>query len=179
MILYGADGLTGRQQAYELLRLAAAEQWGSQTLPPIRRGGHGKPCFAGLERRQFNLSHSGPLALCVLDGAPVGVDIQVVKAWRPSLPARVCSEAELAWLGQGEEFWPRFTLLWALKESRVKYSGEGLTRRIAGIRVPLPERLDAPCRLEGLWFRAYEGDGWRGAVCGRTPPPDEIRWVTL
>lgn len=179
MVLYGAEGLTQRRQAYELLRLAAEEQWGLSTLPQIQRGGRGKPCFAGAEGRHFNLSHSGALALCALDGAPVGADIQVVKTWRPGLPARVCSGAELDWLGQGEEFWPRFTLLWTLKECRVKYSGEGLTRKISGIRVPLPERLDEPCRLEGLWFRTYEGAGWRGAVCGETLPPDAIRWVVL
>lgn len=179
MILYGADGLTQRRQAYELLRLAAAEQWGYSSLPPILRDGHGKPHFAGQEPHHFNLSHSGGLALCVLDDAPVGVDIQIVKAWRPSLPARACSQEELAWLGQGEDFWPRFTLLWALKESRVKCSGEGLTRRIAGIRVPLPEHPDGPYALENLWFQAYQGDGWRGAVCGRTPPPAEIRWMVL
>lgn len=177
VVLYGTDVLIQRRQAYDLLALAAAEQWGLSPLPPMERGAHGKPCFAGRGEYQFNLSHSGSLALCALDRLPVGVDIQIVRTWRPGLLRRVCSETELDWVNRGEEVWSRFTQLWALKESRVKYSAEGLTRPIAGIRVPLPECLERPYFLDGLWFRAYEGDGWRGAVCGENPPPDGIRWI--
>ena len=55
------------------------------------------------------------MALCALDGAPVGVDIQIAREWRAGLPGRVCSGAELAWLEGQPELWPAFTLLWTLK----------------------------------------------------------------
>lgn len=83
MILYGAEGLTARDQAHRLLALAAAEHWGLSPLPALDRAEHGKPFFPGLPERQFNLSHSGPLALCALDRRPVGVDIQTVGPHRP------------------------------------------------------------------------------------------------
>ena len=100
MILYGAEGLTARDQAHRLLALAAAEHWGLSPLPALDRAEHGKPFFPGLPERQFNLSHSGPLALCALDRRPVGVDIQTVGPHRPRILQRVCSREERAWLAR-------------------------------------------------------------------------------
>ena len=77
MVIYSANGLTRRSQARELLALAAKEHWGLSPLPEIARHEGGKPFFPGHEDLHFNLSHSGELALCALDGAPVGADIQV------------------------------------------------------------------------------------------------------
>lgn len=175
--MYGATGLTQRGQAHDLLALAVREHWGLSPLPPIRREGKGKPAFSDHPGREFNLSHSGSLALCALDGAPVGVDIQIVKPWRPGLPRKVCSPEELTWLETGGDRWERFTQLWTLKECLVKYSGEGLTRSIAGIRIPLPIEGQEVYLMDGLYFRIYRGEGWRAAVCGQTPPPKAIKWI--
>ncbi len=179
MVIYGTCRLTSRSQAYGLLALAAGEHWGLSPLPALARQAGGKPYFPDAADYSFNLSHSGHLALCALDCAPVGVDIQMVKAWRPALVRRVCSSRELDWLGpeDRETYWSRFTQLWALKECRVKHSGAGLRQPIAQIQVPLPEGAQGLYRLDGLWFRLYSGEGWQGAVCGLGPPPEEIRWV--
>lgn len=173
MIVYQAKGLMSRAQARDLLALAAKEVWGLSPLPEIARLEHGKPWFPEREDLHFNLSHSGDLAVCALDGASVGVDIQIVKQWRPNLPKRVCSPAELAWLERQSEPWSAFALLWTLKESRAKQSGRGLlTTSIPDIRVPLP--ADGPVRLDGLWFRTWTGPGWAAAVCGLSEPPEKI-----
>ena len=177
MVVYGADGLTSRHQAYDLLAQCVRLHWGLETLPEIGRAPEGKPYFPGHSGREFNLSHSGPLALCALDRQPVGVDIQVVKVWRESLPRRVCSPEELAWLERQPQLWSSFSALWALKESRVKCTGRGLRERLSGIRVPIPRPGESLSSLDGMWFRLYEGDGWRGAACGFSPPPDKIRWL--
>lgn len=172
MILYRARGLTSRAQARELLTLAVKEAWGLSPLPEIARREGGKPYFPGHEELYFNLSHSGNLALCALDSAPVGADIQVVKGWRPSLPRLVCSAEELDWLERQPEPWPAFTLLWTLKEARVKENGQGLTFPIRDIRVPLPAA--GPVLLDGLWFRTWSGPGWAAAVCGHSEPPENF-----
>lgn len=172
MVVYGANGLTARSQARELLALAVREVWGLSPLPRIDRREGGKPFFLELEELYFNLSHSGNLALCALDTAPVGADIQIVKEWRPSLPRRVCSPDELAWLEGQPEFWPAFTRLWALKEARAKESGQGLSRPIRDIRVPLPK--EGAVLFDGLWFRSWSGPGWAAAVCGHTEPPEHF-----
>ena len=127
-----------------------------------------------LPERQFNLSHSGPYALCALDRRPVGVDIQTVGPHRPRILQRVYSREERAWLDEQSDLWAAFAQLWALKESRAKYTGAGLTSTIAEIRVPLP--APGVLTLDGLHFRVYSGPGWRAAACGESPPPEEILW---
>jgi len=179
VVLYGAKNLERREQAYDLLALAARETWNWQELPDIVRLEGGKPCFGGEETRQFNLSHSGSFALCALDEKAVGVDIQIVKSWRPGLPQRVCSEWELAWLEERGGSWDAFALLWALKESKIKQSGRGLRDSVRGISVPLPEKEASLYELDGLWFRTYTGDGWAAAACGVNPPPEELLWRAL
>lgn len=178
MVLYGTQCPQARSQAYRLLALAAKEAWGLPQLPPLARRSGGKPYFPQHPGLEFNLSHSGPLALCALDSAPVGVDIQQVRAMRPGLPARVCSPQQLAWVEAGDR-WRRFAQLWSLKEALVKYTGTGLTRSIPGIQIPLLEGEDTLAQLDGLWFRVYRGEGWLGAACGEVPPPEAIRWVEL
>lgn len=170
MIIYSAVGPAA--QARELLALAVQETWGLSPLPEVGRRAGGKPFFPEHEELHFNLSHSGDLVLCALDREPVGADIQIVKQWRPALPGRVCSPAELEWLEKQPELWPAFTLLWALKEARAKESGRGLTRPIRDIRVPLPE--EGAVLFDGLWFRSWSGSGWAAAVCGHTEPPEKI-----
>ena len=177
LILYSASGLTARAHARELLALAVREVWGLSPLPEIAQREGGKPFFPDREELHFNLSHSGDLALCGLDRAPVGVDIQIVKAWRPCLPRRVCSAAELAWLDAQPRLWPAFTLLWTLKEARAKESGRGLTTSIRDIRVPLPG--PGPLEMDGLRFRTWTGPGWTAAVCGHSEPPEKIFEKTL
>ena len=179
MVIYGAEGLTQRQQARLLLARATNEQWGFSPLPALERGPHGKPFFPGLDGFEFNLTHSGSLALCALSREPVGVDIQLVKSWRPGLPRRVCSDRELDWVEQGTDRWERFSQLWALKECLTKQQGTGLVRPISGIRVPLPGVKDTLLEQDGLWFRTYRGEGWRGAACGAEQPPAIIQWMTF
>ena len=170
MVIYAARDLTCRSQARDLLALAVREAWGLSPLPEIARREGGKPYFPRHEELHFNLSHSGALALCALDSGPVGADVQIIKEWRPGLPERVCSPAELAWLEEQPGLWPAFTLLWTLKEARAKESGRGLTSSIRDIRVPLPG--DGPVRMDGLWFRTWTGSSWAAAVCGHTQPPE-------
>ena len=177
MFLCSASGLTARAQARDLLALAVNEVWGLSPLPEIARRPGGKPFFSEREDLHFNLSHSGDLALCALDGAPVGADIQIIKEWRPSLPRRVCSAEELAWLEEQPDLWSAFTLLWTLKEARSKESGLGLTTSIRDIRIPLPG-ADAS-EMDGLWFRTWTGPGWAAAVCGHTRPPEKMIKKTL
>lgn len=173
MILYASKKLP----AYDLLELAVREVWGWPALPEIVREEGGKPRFAHHPEAHFNLSHSGGLALCGLGSAPIGVDIQIVKStWREGLPGRVCSREELLWLERQPHRWQAFAQLWALKECRVKYSGTGLRGDLRTIPIPLPECGNTLCQKDDLWFRLFSGEGWEGAICGQTPPPEELRW---
>lgn len=73
----------------------------------LEAGRHGKPRLAGAGRLQFNLSHSGELALVAVSAQlEVGVDVQRIKARR------------------GEGFYRR----WSCHEAHVKCLGIGLLR---------------------------------------------------
>lgn len=182
MVLYGTSRLTRREDIYGLLARGAAEHWGLDALPQLERRPGGKPWFPQNPELCFNLSHSGSWGLCGLSGQEVGVDIQALRPWRSSLLERSCTMEERSWLREREDAPEFFALLWALKESRCKQSGAGLSYPPSRIEVPLPQDLPA-CggsgllQWRGLYFRTYTGAGWGGAACALEPPPEHIIWI--
>ena len=175
MELYGCRDGDWRGAGYALLAWAARREWGMDALPPVARGERGKPFFPDQPRRHFSISHSGGLVLCALDELPVGADVELVRPHYPGLARRVCAPAELAWLEGQEDRERALSVLWTMKESRVKYTGSGLDRSPRTIAVPLL----APggrARMDGLWFGAWAGEGWRAACCGEEEPPAELNW---
>ncbi len=177
MVVYAFDKLEDRAQAYALLQHGIRETWGISPFPKLARTMDGKPYFPDHPGYHFNLSHSEPYALCALDNAPVGADIQTIRDdLRPRLPGRVCSAQEAIWLVEQSDRWRSFALLWALKEARLKYTGTGLRAGIRETSVPLPEVGKTLYSHDGLWFRIYEGTDWMAAVCGESQPPEELIW---
>ena len=170
--VYGTRGEDGRTLAWPLLAWAVRDRWGWRTLPPVERSPRGKPFFPGEAGRWFSLSHSGGIALCALsEDGPVGVDVELVRPRRAGLARYVLGEGEFQWYQDRGSRWDVLYSLWTLKEARCKCTGEGLRRPPKDIAVPLLEAGEAG-ELEGLYFRAYGGDGWRAAVCsaGERPP---------
>ena len=156
--------------AHTLLWHAAGQVWGMEALPASERAPGGKPFFPTLPHCRFNLSHSGPYALCALGDREVGADVEVIRPRRPFLPQKVLSAREFAWFqGRGCR-WEDFYTLWTLKEARVKHSGAGLACPPREISVPLLSPGEGAC-LDGLCFTAYAGDGWRAALCALEPGP--------
>ena len=183
MVLYGAEPLTERAQAYDLLERAARLHWGWDRLPEMARGERGKPYFPRFPQHHFNLSHSGPFALCALSDCPVGVDIQIVRPrWSPKLVDRSCTSEERAWLAARGDRLEDFAALWACKESMGKETGYGLPYPPSREPVCLQEdggpfRTEAVSVRNGSFLRTYAGPGWRGAVCAGEVPPEEILWL--
>ena len=177
MVVYGIESQQARKLAYPLLAWAARLHWSMDTLPELARGKRGKPYFPQFPQYQFNVSHSGTLAVCALDERPVGVDIQIVQNRREKLIERVCSTRELDWLRSRGDKAEDFALLWAMKESRCKHSGEGLRLPVSNLTVPLPEENQCFLEGEGLRFWLSQGDGWRFALCGSGIWNGQIHWV--
>ena len=150
--------------AHALLREAVRLAWGWEDLPRLDRGDRGKPWFPERPERHFNLSHSGPYALCALGDAPVGADVEQVWPRRPFLPEKALSPEEFAWFQALGGRWEDFYTLWTLKEAKVKCLGSGLDRPAREIAVPLLSP-GGTGTLEGLTFTSYAGPGWRAALC--------------
>ena len=165
----------GTGEAYGLLAELLAAEYGLPGLPELERQAGGKPFFPQRPDLHFNLSHSGDLALCGVGAAHLGVDIEVIRPRRAGLARYICSPEEYAWYEELGGDWESLYTIWTLKEARVKCTGEGLRQRPETIAVP---RLGPgqTGELEGLIFRSYAGNGWRGAVCCVPPeePPEPI-----
>lgn len=170
-LLLGSRGGEGRAEARALLALALEEGFGLRQMPEIARGERGKPYFPSHPQIHFNLSHSGPLALCAVGEEPVGVDIEVLRPRSPRLPQRALTPEELVWYDARGRRWEDFYTLWTRKESLVKYTGAGLYDP-RQVQPPLPEEEGG----EPL-VRSWAGEDWRAALCGRGPLPASIRWV--
>lgn len=100
-------------------------------------GERGKPYAIGLPLH-FSLSHSGDLAVCAVDEAPVGIDVERIRpvnlkvARRIAAPEELCRlfgrspEAEDLTRTEDGELLTRFFELWTAKEAVGKLTGAGL-----------------------------------------------------
>ncbi len=61
----------------------------------------------------------------------MGIDVQVIGAYRPDVAVRVCSEGELAKIKTSDNLATEFTKLWTRKEAYLKMLGRGIA---GGIR---------------------------------------------
>lgn len=101
-------------------------------------GKSGKPYFLHYPSIHFNLSHSGDYVVAAFDRQPVGIDIQEHRALKESMERHFLQEEELESLSLYREEGKREELLcrlWAIKESYVKLTGEGMKKPMKEFRV--------------------------------------------
>lgn len=128
-------------------------------------GKHGKPQLAPATGVEFNLTHSGQLALVAVGrGGRLGVDVEDPRRDRPflRLARRYFSTPEYRWLEALPPSQQRagFYRLWVLKEAYLKAVGTGLTF--------------APNRF------TFEFDGDLAALTATEMPGDDVaRWNFL
>lgn len=163
--------------AHGALRLILAQYLASDPVAlPIAADERGKPFIQGVSL-QFNLSHSGALALiAVAHGRQVGVDVERLRPIPEleAITARICTPGELSALAALAE--PHregaFFAMWARKEALAKATGEGMraiardTTRQAKDRWTLVQVTDLPGYAACV---AAEGTGWQ--LVRRTGPP--------
>lgn len=164
-----------------LLQAALQELLPELTQPPeIAVDALAKPYLRGAELH-FNLSHSGRYAACVIADRPVGVDIQMVREYSESLAERCFTPEERKTLSAAEEPDRAFTALWTLKESYLKWKGDGIRMPMRSVSVcfdlsaPLARAADA-----AFWHMRLQD--YHLSVCveaGEDPVPQEIKEVTL
>lgn len=131
-------------------------------------GSHGKPYH---EKLDFNFSHSGKYVICVTGKEAVGCDIQKVKPVHNRIMKRFFSEEEknYVWGAKESEKEEYFTRIWALKESYLKMTGEGLTRDLKEISFCLVDDIRVyDKRIEQkVYFTEQQIEDYMIAVCGR------------
>jgi 4'-phosphopantetheinyl transferase len=157
--------------AHGALRLLLADYLTCDPLA-LRFGAreNGKPFLEG-DCLEFNLSHSGALALIAIAvGRPVGVDVEQLRSMPDleSIAGRICTPGELATLADlAEPHRERaFFAMWTRKEALAKATGEGIAAVFRDARQPsadmqarwtLKEMNDLPGYTACV---AAEGAGW-------------------
>jgi 4'-phosphopantetheinyl transferase len=134
--------------------------------------GQGKPALAGAEL-QFNLSHSGDLALlAVARDRPLGIDLerldsgkQLLAIARRVFPTERCRELEAL---EGDLRIQGFYRDWTAMEARVKARGDGVFRQLRnGSEADWPVRHWCPV------------DGYLAALAAPQLPERADAWVWL
>ena len=126
-------------------------------------GAKGKPSLAVSARVQFNMSHSGDLAMFAFTlDCEIGVDVEAI---RPMPDMEVVAErffcaeetAELMSLPAGQRD-DAFFLCWTRKEAYIKATGEGLSTPLDAFRVTL--RPGEPARFVHFALDPVAAQAW-------------------
>ena len=84
--------------------------------------------FVSDESFFFNISHTSGAVLAAAGFSPVGADIQrIMEKGYEAVAKRVLNPAELHLFSHSDEPEKEFARLWTLKESYIKYTGEGIS----------------------------------------------------
>ena len=93
----------------------------------------GKPYLKDYKNLYFNLSHSGTVVACLVSGQEVGLDVQQYVTVKEGLAKRFFTKEECATLESVEghtQYEQLFFELWSIKESYIKYTGQGMKQGI-------------------------------------------------
>lgn len=114
-------------------------------LVPLAVDGRGKPFLENVTGLHFNLSHTGALAALAVAAAPVGIDIEVVRADvdDEGISARYFSASENAALRSlpAPERRHAFFVCWSRKEAYLKARGVGFGAALSSFSVAVPPAL--------------------------------------
>ncbi len=148
-------------------------------LPPrFCYGWQDKPELADIPLH-FNLSHSGEWAVCALCGAPVGVDIQQERTFRPILVKKFSKKEQIYFNPlQNSAKTPAFFDLWCLKEAYCKCTGDGLRTPLNASTFTL-----SPVSIDKAGFTPalvpFSDACYHLALCVQTTEPLDIQLTIL
>lgn len=134
-----------RISSHELAEMALSDYLSQKkrTLPAVRTWKRrpdpkrGKPYIEELSDVHFSISHSGEYWMCAVSDAEVGLDIQIEsQVKREKLAKRFFHPQEITWLDTNG--YDKFCLIWAKKESWLKYTGQGLGGGLSSFSVVDP-----------------------------------------
>ena len=121
----------------------------------------------------FNISHSSEWIAVVCDLAEVGIDIERIRPAEPRMICRLFSDEEIGYINSGlcSERHRRFTKLWTIKESYVKYIGTGLLTSLKSFRVDVSnKRIMDLCDTDNYDVIKYSKEtvpNYYMSVCGK------------
>ena len=142
-----------------LLQKALSDYGIDEKTAAFETNSNGKPFIncSNNETVQFNLSHSGNYAMCIIGNSPVGCDVERVRKIDLKLADRFFAQSEkemiLSQTTEDDKI-NTFFRLWTLKESYVKAEGQGLSIGLNSFAVQpdynkiLRDNVEVACILE-------------------------------
>jgi len=130
-----------------LLQYSFYLKTGSLKNIEIEHNPYGKPYVVGEEGFSFNLTHSGKWVAIAYGGAgmEIGLDIEEICFEQDDLPIHAFTVQEQTYINaasdQGERV-RRFTQMWTLKESYVKYIGTGFSTDLDSFSISMGETIE-------------------------------------
>lgn len=134
----------------------------------IKYGKNGKPEIEGLH---FNISHSDNFVICSVSENPVGCDIEKIRSVKSGFEKRFFTQNEVAYLEKFscEEKINQFFRLWTMKESYMKFTGEGMKLALNRIEFVFDDSIKV--FRDGILcdcnFKEYEFLGYKISVCAK------------
>lgn len=140
---------------------------------------NGKPVVEGLE---FNLSHSGDLAICAVSDKPIGCDVEELREAPKGMAERYFSETEQTFVNSfsGDEYNRAFFQIWTMKEGYVKMTGEALRLPFKEYEVVGNENgILRDGEGQACCLRTMELQGYIISICAEDSAPVEVVWENL
>ena len=158
--------------AGELLAHVLARHGVTRREIELAENTHGKPYLIHRPDLHFNVSHSGDWVVCAVGPEELGVDVERCNPDAINVARRFAPE-EFAYIHGGacpEERTERFTEVWTLKESYVKFLGRGLAVALDAYSVSAEGQRSRLLRgVDGrtpFLRQIPHGEGYSIAYCG-------------
>ncbi len=158
--------------AGELLAHVLARHGVTRREIELAENTHGKPYLVHRPDLHFNVSHSGDWVVCAVGPEELGVDVERCNPDAINVARRFAPE-EFAYIHGGacpEERTERFTEVWTLKESYVKFLGRGLAVALNAYSVSVEGQRSRLLRgVDGrtpFLRQIPHGEGYSIAYCG-------------
>lgn len=149
--------------------------------PVYRYSQKGKPYPEGMGNLAFNISHSGDYAVLAFHKStePIGVDIQQIRPLHAGVEKRILHEKENMPENISQEERTRYlNRIWAIKESYVKMTGEGLSCDFRKLQVDFENGLIQEDGKDTAYFiEVNQKEGYALAVCTMNPEDIQIEEI--
>jgi len=109
-----------------LLCLALKEEYSIEEAVEFGYNEDGKPFLKDHPHIHFNLSHCKKALACAVSDSEVGVDVQDIRPVSDKVAKRVLTENEYAGYKAAQVPEDYFCRIWAVKESFLKQTGQGI-----------------------------------------------------
>ena len=163
----------GEKIKKEKLFYAAAEQYvsaiGLQNVDlRIKKTREGKPYFANMPEVHFSITHSADVWACAFSASPVGLDIQKYRPYEERIAQRFFHKEEALFIKNARNKDAAFFLVWAAKESFVKYTGAGITDGYREFSVV--DNMGLKQQIFGVWLTQTQLQAnYAGCICAKEP----------